>query len=148
MPDTQFKSTDTINNTEWSLWRQFFKKHPQGLTVTVPVQRELDPGLFKGEFRLLFQISRETQDGEHWDFRIFFKDVNGLVIKRWIAAFNIEFSKTVLEPLARKGFPMSVFHGEAPAPVRNQIDFLILNISGRCVEEIVERFFKMLRQKL
>lgn len=122
-------------------------RNPKGIGAGVPVQFRRGPEHFRGEFYLLYQISKEDEKGEHFDFRVFYRDINGLVIKRWINEFNKYFCAKVIDRFKKDAPILSVSQHEALPPLRNQIDFLIIGVPGRYIEEVVDRFFALLKEK-
>lgn len=123
-------------------------QNPKGFYAGVPAQFTMGPEHFCGEFHLLYQISKEDEAGERFDFRIFYRDINGLIVKRWVNEFNKHFCAKVIDRIKATSPFLQVHQFEAVAPLRNQLDFLILGIPGRFIEEVIDLYFRMIKAKV
>lgn len=104
---------------------------------------EIQQEPFKKQFYILFQISKETPDGSRWDFRVFFRDVNGRRLMQKIGLFCFEFVDEYFEPIKGE-FEPPISATMSPGKVRWQQDFICLNIPGRYIEMIFDKFFEHL----
>jgi len=137
----------TASDPDYKPYADLFR-NPKGVSAGIPVQFSKGPEHFRGEFSLLYQISKEDEKGEHFDFRVFYRDVNGLVIKKWINNFNKYFCAKVIDKIKRDSPLLVVSQHEGMPPLRNQIDLLIIGVPGRFIEEVIDRFFTLLKDKV
>lgn len=138
----------TLNNDKDFIPYLDVFKNTNGVRVGIPTQFTMGPEHFHGEFLLRYQISKEDEKGELFDFRVFYCDVNGLIVKKWINQFNQFFCAKVLDNIRDRSPKLSVSQFEAAPPLRNQLDFLILGIPGRFIEEVLDRYFKLLKARV
>jgi hypothetical protein len=113
----------------------------------VPAQRQMGPEHFHGEFYILYQVSQEDNDGEQFDMRVFFREVNGLKVANWIGGFNKYFCQKVLNPIIPHSPMLHISHQTA-VRVKNQLDFLVLGIPGRYIEEVLDSYFRLLKSRI
>lgn len=136
-----------LNDPDFKPYADLFKD-PAGVHIGVPMQFRMGPENFRGEFYLLYQISKEDKKGERFDLRVFYCDINGLKIKRWINHFNQHFCAKVIDGIKQNSPHLTVTQAEGLPPRRNQIDFLVLGVPGVYIEEVIDRFFRMLKAKV
>lgn len=131
---------------EFQAYKKFFEKK-DGFGGSVPVQIKIGPEKFHNEFSILYQVSKEDSTGELFDFRVFFRDTNGLKVQQWISDFNKYFCHKVIDAFKTNAPKMQIFHGEA-IQIANQLDFFVLGVPGRYIEEVLDRYFKLLNSKI
>ena len=103
----------------------------------------IDPKPFHKQFYILYQITKEVADGSRWDFRVFFRDVNGRNLMQKVGLFCFEFVDEYFEPIKGE-FNPPITAEMLPSKVKWQQDFLCRNVPGRYIEMIFDRFFEHL----
>ena len=139
-------NTEIGKDPAFKPYRELFKSGNK-VRFGVPAQRTMGLEHFHNEFCIQYQVSQEDESGEWFDFRVFYREINGMIVKRWISDFNQYFCSKVIDGFKNRAPNLSVNQYEAVKPLRNQLDFLVLGIPGQFIEEVIVMFFRLLKER-
>jgi len=133
---------------DFDSYKEFFreKELTEGIKSTMPHQYQITSDKFGGQFSMLYQVCREDRRGEIYSFRVFYRDVNGAKIANWLNQLHQYYVQKHVVPVGKKE-PVEVLFSKS-AHVRNQLDFLVLQIPGKYAEMLIDTYFKELKAHL